>query len=228
MKTAIVTGGSRGIGKATVELFLSKGFNVIAVAKDAVRLEKMAYELKSQNLTVMAADLSNAGTVNQLSSKILRQVETIDVLVNNAGVFRQGEMLKEEDSVLADLLNTNVLSVYYLTKGLQSTFKTGTHIFTVCSIASLSGYADSGSYATTKFALLGLTKSLRKELIPQKVKVTAVLPGATLTDSWAGVNLPADRFIGAEDIAKAIGSAYEMGDSAVVEEILIRPLMGDI
>ena len=102
------------------------------------------------------------------------------------------------------------------------------HIFNLCSIASIKAYPNGGSYAISKFALLGFSKCLREELKPLGIRVTAVMPGATYTSSWDGVDLPEKRFIPVEDIAETIFSAYKLSGRSVVEEILIRPQLGDI
>jgi short-subunit dehydrogenase len=102
------------------------------------------------------------------------------------------------------------------------------HVFHICSIASLMAFPQSGSYSISKFALLGFSKSLRQELLHTNVKVTSVMPGATLTDSWAGVDLPAERFMEAKDVADIIWASYNLSKSAVVEEIVLRPMQGDI
>jgi short-subunit dehydrogenase len=102
------------------------------------------------------------------------------------------------------------------------------YIFNICSIASIQAYAHGGSYSVSKFALLGFTKSLREELKPHNIRVTAVLPGATLTQSWAGVALPAQRFMPAEDIAQSIFDIYNLSPRTVVEELILRPQLGDI
>ena len=102
------------------------------------------------------------------------------------------------------------------------------HIFNVCSIASLAAYAGSGSYSISKFALLGFSKSLREELKKDRIKVTSIMPGATYTSSWEGVGLPESRFMGAKDVADTIWSAYSLSPSAVIEDIIMRPLEGDI
>jgi short-subunit dehydrogenase len=98
----------------------------------------------------------------------------------------------------------------------------------MCSTASITAYTNGGSYCVSKFALYGLSKVLREELKPHGVKVTAILPGATYTASWEGVDLPPERFMKAEDVASAISNAYGMSPGAVAEEILIRPQLGDI
>jgi short-subunit dehydrogenase len=102
------------------------------------------------------------------------------------------------------------------------------HIFNMCSTASITAYVNGGSYAITKFGLLGMSKVLREELKPFQIKVTAILPGATKTASWEGTDLPDSRFMTAKDVASALWACYSMGPSAVVEEILMRPLPGDI
>jgi NADP-dependent 3-hydroxy acid dehydrogenase YdfG len=89
-------------------------------------------------------------------------------------------------------------------------------------------YTNGGSYCVSKFALYGLTKVLRAELMPHDIRVTAILPGATLTASWEGVDLPPERFMKPEDVAESVYSAYTVSRHSVVEEILIRPQLGDL
>jgi hypothetical protein len=89
-------------------------------------------------------------------------------------------------------------------------------------------YSNGGSYAISKFALLGFSKCLRSELKGHGIRVTAVMPGATLTESWRGTDLNEDRFMKAEDVAETIYSAYTLSDRSVVEEIILRPQLGDL
>ena len=98
----------------------------------------------------------------------------------------------------------------------------------MCSVASILAYPNGGSYSISKFALLGFSKVLREELKTQGIKVTAILPGATWSDSWQGVDFPEDRLMQASDIALAVWSAYNLSRAAVVEELLIRPQLGDL
>jgi short-subunit dehydrogenase len=98
----------------------------------------------------------------------------------------------------------------------------------MCSIASIVAYDAGGTYSLVKHALLGFSKSLRKEGMALGIRVTALLPGATLTDSWAGVDLPADRFMKPSSVAKVCYTAFEINLDTVMEEVLIRPLLGDI
>lgn len=229
-KSIIISGGSQGIGKALVKKFLENGFQVFTCARNAEKLESLKNEFNHPLLHTFVADLSHKKQVSNFAQWILNQETKIDVLINNAGYFLPGQIQNEEDGVLESQIEANLYSAYHLTKAiLPSMQKSNTgHIFTICSTASITAYTAGGSYCISKFALLGFTKVLREELKTQGIKVTAVLPGATLTPAWDGVNLPDSRFIPAEDIANTIFSAYMMSASTVIEEILIRPQLGDI
>ena len=101
-------------------------------------------------------------------------------------------------------------------------------IVNICSVASLQAYSGGGSYSISKHALLGFSRNLRDELKPTGVRVTAVMPGAVLTDSWSGVNLPEERFIDVEDLADLIAGVLRLSPRTVVEDIIVRPQPGDI
>lgn len=233
-KTIVVTGCTKGIGLAVVQTFAKLGFNVAGCARNQADLLRLDNELQTINPngkhTLFTCDVSKKEEVLQFIDDINAAYQKVDVLVNNAGVFIPGKVIEEKDGTLEHLFQTNVNSAYYMSKGFLPPMmeaKSG-HIFNICSIASLQAYEAGGSYSISKFAMLGLSKQLRHELKNFGVRVTAVMPGATLTDSWAGVDLPADRFIQAEDVAKTIQAVYELSSSADVEEIVIRPQLGDI
>jgi short-subunit dehydrogenase len=229
-KSVIISGGSQGIGKALVKKFLREGFNVYTCGRQAEKLTALEQELSNPALKTLVADLSQKNQVIDFANWILTHEKSIDVLINNAGFFMPGQIQNEEEGVLEAQIEANLYSAYHLTKALLPSFqarKSG-HIFTICSTASITAYTAGGSYCISKFALLGFTKVLREELKTQGIKVTAVLPGATLTPAWDGVDLPDSRFIPADDVAETIYSAYQMSPSTVLEEILIRPQLGDI
>ena len=128
------------------------------------------------------------------------------------------------------MMETNLYSAYHLTRKIMPSLLNSdqAHIFNMCSIASKIAYPNGGSYSISKFALLGFSKVLREELKEQGVKVTAVLPGATWSASWEGADFPEDRLMQAQDIADAVFGALRLGPAAVVEEIVIRPQLGDL
>lgn len=229
-KLAVITGGSKGIGKAIVEKFSRGGYEVAVCARNLESLQQLKTELAPAAVHIFKADVSLKKEVEAFGEFVLGLGLPVSVLVNNAGVFIPGKLLEEDDSHLPLQLDTNLMSAYYLTRKLVNRVKTAenAHIFNICSIASLLAHPYSGSYSISKFALLGFSKSLRQELLKTSVKVTSVMPGATLTDSWAGTDLPDTRFIRAEDVAEAVWAAFKLSPSAVVEEIVIRPQLGDL
>jgi short-subunit dehydrogenase len=233
-RLAVVTGGSKGIGKAVVVKLVSEGFDVITCARSSNDLEALESEIATNfqegRIHWQSADLSERSDINGFLDFVKSFERDVDILVNNTGVFIPGQINNEEEGVLEKTMETNVYSAYHLTRGILPQMMEGKkgHIFTICSTASITAYPNGGSYCISKFALLGMTKVLREELKPYHVKVTALLPGATLTASWEGTDLPEDRFMKAEDVADTIWTAYSLSNGAVIEEVLLRPVLGDI
>lgn len=226
-KTAVITGGSKGIGLALVKRFLEQGFKVVSVSRSMGELSPLQDQYGSQ-LVVMFADLSQKQAVLDTAQTILQQIESIDVLINNAGVFLPGAITQESDEDFELQMALNLNASYYLTKRLIPNLAKGGYVFNICSTASEKAYANGSSYCISKHALLGFTKVLRAELMNQGIAVSAVLPGPTLTDSWEGTDLPASRFIQTEAIANTILMAWENRSSMVMEQITLRPMLGDI
>ncbi len=222
-KTIVVTGGTKGIGRAIVDKFAKEGFTVLTCA----RTEEDNFP---ENVHFFKADMSKKVEVLAFANFVKTTVNQVDILVNNTGFFLPGQIHNEEEGILETMIETNLYSAYHLTRALVSDMierKEG-YIFNICSTASITAYTNGGSYCISKFAMLGMSKVLREELKPHHVRVTSILPGATLTNSWAGVELPAERFIAPEDIAQVIWTAYNLPDSTVLEEILLRPMLGDL
>lgn len=232
-KHVLVTGGTRGIGLAIVKAFAASGFDVSFNGRETSKAQAIAQQLQKEYSDVTihgyGADLSTKEGCEKLHQAISTNGCTLDVLVNNAGYFVPGSVLAEPDGALEQQMAANVYSAYYTTRLFASDLiHSKGHIFNMCSIASITAYSNGGAYCMSKFALLGFSKVLRESLKPNAVRVTAVLPGATYTDSWAGSDLPIERLMAAEDIAAAILACYQMSNRTVVEELIIRPQLGDI
>ncbi|MBP9924414.1 MAG: SDR family oxidoreductase [Cyclobacteriaceae bacterium] len=232
-KLIVVTGGTKGIGRAVLERFASNGFDLATCARKQADLNALKSDLENKykvKVFVQAGDMSDKNQVKGFTEFINKLNRPVDVLVNNSGNFIPGQILDEPDGTLEEMIAGNVYSAYYTTRGLAAKMKSNKsgHIFNMCSIASIKAYPNGGSYAISKFALLGFSKVLREELKEHSIRVTAVLPGATKTASWAGSTLPGSRFIKPEDVAEAIFSANSLSLNAVVEELIIRPQLGDI
>jgi NAD(P)-dependent dehydrogenase (short-subunit alcohol dehydrogenase family) len=232
-RSILVTGGTKGIGRAIIERFAKEAFDVYTCARNAHDLEALESSLLEQHpdIQVLAvqADLSKKEEVIRFAEKV--KTRTIpDVLVNNTGIFLPGALHDEPDGNFELMMHTNLFSAYYLNRAFvhEMIVRRSGHIFSMGSIAGLTAYPNGGSYAVSKWAMLGMTKCLREELKPHQIKVTSILPGATLTDSWAGVDLPVARFVRPADVAESVWSAYNLSPQTVVEEVIIRPQLGDI
>ncbi|AWW31556.1 short-chain dehydrogenase [Echinicola strongylocentroti] len=232
-KSILVTGGTKGIGKAIIRRFASEGFAIFTCARGQEDLAQLKREIESDfpavEFAYKVADLSKKEEVKALAEAV-KEVFVPDVLVNNTGVFLPGAIHDEPDGNFELMMQTNLYSAYYLVREFAQEMisrKSG-HIFSMGSIAGLTAYANGGSYAISKWAMRGMTQCLRQELLPHQIKVTSVMPGATLTASWEGVDIPEERFMKAVDVAESVWSAYNLSPQSVVEEIVIRPQLGDL
>lgn len=234
MKNAVITGATKGIGRAVAEKLAAQGFNLAVCARNPVDIGDLQARLveKHPGTKVFASmvDMAEKEQVMNFADDIKAQFQHIDILVNNAGIFVPGSIHEEAEGMLEKMMAVNLYSAYYLTKALLPGMiqrKKG-HIFNLCSTASHKAYANGGSYSITKFALLGFSKNLREELKPHNIKVTSISPGPTKTASWEGFEAPEDRLMPAADIAQVIWSAYNLAPQTVIEDIVLRPMLGDI
>jgi len=229
----IITGASRGLGKAIAEIFAENGHHLYLTAMGEVRLYKSIEELtnKYPSVTVKAKpfDLSKKEQAQAFGEWCLLNAEP-DVLVNNAGSFAGANVHDEEEGALEEMIATNLFSAYHLTRAIVPAMKRkrSGHIFNMSSIAGLKAYPGGGSYSISKYALRGFSVNLREELKPFNIKVTTVFPGATYTDSWAASGMDKKRFMEAKDVAKMIYAASQLSPQACVEDIILRPQLGDI
>jgi short-subunit dehydrogenase len=235
----IITGASRGFGKAIAGKFAGNGYHLYITSRNEAALYKAMGELQTKypnaNIRAKAFDLSIKDQAKAFGQWILSLDISVDILVNNAGAFLPGNIYDEEEKTLEEMIGTNLYSAYHLTRALlpkmmQQDVSSGSrgHIFNMCSIASLKAYANGGSYSISKFALGGFSKNLREEMKPYFIKVTAVYPGAAYTDSWTGSGVDKKRIMEARDIADMIFAASQLSPQATVEDIVLRPQLGDL
>lgn len=222
------------MGYAIAESFAKEGANIAITARTGVDLVRAQQDLAkaypSIQILTYAADMSKVEDVQAFAEKIKNTWGQVDVLVNNAGLFLTGDMMEEPESSLEKMMEVNLFGPVRLTRQLYDALKKsdGAHVFNVCSVASQKYFPDGGSYGVTKYALLGYTRALREEWRDRGIKVTAVLPGATFTRSWEGSNIDPQRLMQPEDIGQAIVSTWKMGNTALIEELIMRPPLGDI
>jgi short-subunit dehydrogenase len=229
----IITGASRGLGRAIAEIFAESGHDLYITSMNEVKLHKTVEELmnKYPEIIVMAKpyDLSKKEQARAFGQWCLKNCSP-DILVNNAGNFAGSNVYNEEEGALEEMIETNLYSAYHLTRVIVPAMieKRSGHIFNMSSIAGLKAYPGGGSYSISKFALRGFSVNLREELKSHNIKVTTVFPGAAYTDSWASSGIDEKRFLESADIAKMIYAASRLSPQACVEEIILRPQLGDI
>ncbi len=229
----VITGASKGLGKAFAKQYAATGNTLYLCSRNEKQLNETAIATKEQyplcTIYTMAVDLSIKEDVMKFGAWCLG-FAVPDILINNAGRFIPGSVHSEEEGVLEEMIGTNLYSAYHLTRillpGMMERMQG--HVFNICSIASLQAYSNGGSYSISKFALLGFSKNLREEMKPYGIKVTSVMPGAAYTDSWIGSGIDEQRIMQADDVARMVYAASQLSPQACVEEIVIRPQLGDL
>ena len=229
----IITGASKGLGRAMALQFAAGNNTLLVCARGEVGLYNLVQEIQTHfpdtTIKAMPIDMAKKDDIQTFANWCL-SFGTPDVVINNAGTFLPGSISEEEEGILETMITTNLYSAYHLTRALLPAMiasKSG-HIFNICSIASFTAYSNGGSYSISKFALHGFNKNLREELKPKGIKVTGVFPGAAYTDSWSGSGIDPQRIMEADDIAKMVLAATKLSAQGVVEDIILRPQLGDL
>ncbi|MEM1095329.1 MAG: SDR family oxidoreductase [Bacteroidota bacterium] len=233
MPTTVITGASQGLGAAIATAFaVLPEARLVLAARNEAKLNGVAaacQALGAQTL-VQPCDVTDEDAVAALARVTLGAFGVPDVLINNAGVFLAAPF---HETRLADFrwqLDVNLVSAFMVTQAFLAPMREqqrGT-IFFMGSVASLQGYPRGAAYAAAKHGLLGLARTLREETKADGLRITTVFPGATLTPSWDGFDGPTDRLMPPEDVAQAIVDVYRLSGRSVVEELLLRPQLGDL
>lgn len=229
----VITGGSKGIGKALATKFASEKYNVFICARNKQRLDEVAGEINKSfpnSVKTFVADFSDNAQVLHFAQWLLDKKMNIDILINNAGTFIPGSVHDEEKGTMETMMQVNFFSAYHLTRALLPAMmqKRSGHIFNMCSIAALQAYSNGGAYSISKHALMGFSRNLREEMKPYHIKVTAVYPGAVYTSSWAEAGVAPERIMEVKDIADLIFTTSCLSPRACVEDVVVRPIEGDL
>ena len=235
MPLVLITGASQGIGAAIAEIF-SEAYSGEAklglVARTEDKLADVAERCRSFGAVAEAfpCDVTDEAAVVAMANTVRSRYGTPNVLVNNAGAFIPGSFSETDTASFRSQIATNLTSAFLVTRAfLGGMVERGSgDVMFMGSVASVRGYPGGVSYCAAKHGLLGLARALREETKDDGIRVMSLLPGATRTASWDGTDLPDERFIDPKDIAHAALDAHRLSSRAVVEEILIRPELGDI
>jgi 3-oxoacyl-[acyl-carrier protein] reductase len=228
-----ITGASSGIGRAAAIEFAKTGAKVFASGRRVAELERINTELDSDKISVevFPCNVASHTNVDQTVKKILANSK-IDCLVNNAGIT--SFKLAEENSLneINDIIQTNLLGSIYAIKAVlpQMISNSGGTIINILSVVTKKTFTKSSIYSASKMGLLGYTNSLREEVRKYNIKVINVIPGATATPIWSKEirNQFSDRMMTSEDIARVLVWAFLQKENLVTEELLLRPIEGDL
>ncbi len=230
----LITGASQGIGAAIAKAFAVevRGVKLALVARSEARLAAVAKVCAKlgAKVAVFPCDVTDEAAVTALAAAVTKRFGTVDVLVNNAGKFAGAPFLKFGLADFDRMIATNLRSAFLVSQAfVPAMAKRGRgDVFNISSIAGQIAYPGGAGYSAAKFGLTGLSKVMRAELKTHGVRVCCVHPGATATPSWDGSGVPESRMMPAEDIAKSIVDIYRLSRRTVVEEIVLRPQLGDI
>jgi short-subunit dehydrogenase len=233
-KNALITGATKGIGRAVSIAFAKQGINLSICSRNEKELTDFKSELHevSPKITVVTllADCSKRDEVINFAAFTEKKLGFVDIIVNNVGMYKHVSILNDSEDSFQKQIDTNLMPSYelyrFFGKSMVSVGKG--HIFNICSVAALNPIAEAGVYSVTKYALLGLNKVMRLEMQGHGVKVTAIIPGSTLTDSWKGIEVDKNTMVLPEDVASAITNILNMSAGANVDELIIKPAPGQI
>jgi short-subunit dehydrogenase len=234
MENALITGATKGMGRSIAIAFAKEGINLAICSRNLNDLSAFKAELHKINPDVkvftVVADGSNKNELLQFGGSAEQELGFISIIVNNLGMYEYSGILDDNEDAFEKMINTNLMPAYQLYRYFGKTMIAASkgHIFNICSIAALNPIAEAGIYSVTKAALLSLTKVMRLEMQVHGIKVTAIIPGSTLTDSWKGMVVEQDKMVSPEDIASAIVNIYKMSPGANVDEMIIKPAGGQV
>jgi 3-oxoacyl-[acyl-carrier protein] reductase len=230
-KTAVITGGTSGIGLALAKAFLQNGYHVAISGRNQERLQIAKRELAQQGAQIIAfeCDVRQPASIEKFFNQIKKQFSAIDVLVNNAGV---AHALAPVDQLAIEIWNevieTNLTGTFLVTRAALPMMRAGSTIVNNLSVAALQPFAGMAAYNASKFGAMGFTQALREDLRSRGIRVLALIPGATDTDIWGQFwpEAPREKMISPETVAAAVLHAVSAPPEAAIEEIRIGPAAG--
>jgi NAD(P)-dependent dehydrogenase (short-subunit alcohol dehydrogenase family) len=232
-KVALITGGNQGIGLAIAAALATEGCNLVISGRNESTLKQAAKTLARHDVQTMtvACDVRSESSVASLVAGAKKWFRRVDILINNAGVahanFPIAELpLKDWRAVI----DTNLTGMFLVTQAALPLMKRGGTIVNNLSVSAKTAFPGMAGYTAAKHGGLGFTKTLREELWPKKIRVIALLAGATRTDIWDSfwADAPREKMMSAESVAEAVVSAILLPPESTIEELVIRPTGGSL
>jgi NADP-dependent 3-hydroxy acid dehydrogenase YdfG len=226
IKKVVIIGGSSGIGLASANLFIKKGYFVIVLSRDGIMLSKQ----EKNKFNFIKLNIKNINEIKDCVRHISKKWGKIDILINSAGIGRDKAFDKLEESDYYSVFETNVKGLIFSTKLFSKIMKKGSIIFQLSSIAGIKGFKDWSVYSASKFAVEGFSKSIREDLRDKKIKLTVLQLGSVDTPFYNYKKKSEKKdFIKTDTVANSILNIVQLNDKkAVVENIFINNFVGDL
>lgn len=230
--SVVITGASRGIGRNIAQAFAREtDFALLLIARtksDLKDTQTLCSNIGNNKIAIAPCDAAKVKSVKKI--KLPKDFPAPKVIINNAGSFLLKSLQKTTHEEFAQQIEANLYSAVNITNRFLDDLKNKSTslIINICSVGALEGLGDSGAYSASKHALLGYTRSLRKELIETGIGVTAINLGQTQSTSWEGSLIDRDLLIDPNDVAKIILNLTQLSPRTVVEEIIVKPQHGRV
>lgn len=223
-RTAVVTGASRGIGRAIVKRLAGEGMRVVAVARSREALESLARELPGSVIPA-AADIRDPEAVNGVRDLALERLGRVDILVNNAGLAHFGLIEDISPEQWDEMFDVNLKGAYLFCRAFVPHMKErrSGHIINIASVAGLVTFPRGAGYCASKWGMIALTETLMQELKPYELKVSVICPGSVKTDF--GGTPPRDYSLRPEDVAAMVATVAAQPQGVILNQVVMRPLV---
>jgi 3-oxoacyl-[acyl-carrier protein] reductase len=232
-KVALVTGANRGIGLAIAHALAAEGCRLVITGRNQGELAKAGRELRRHKIEVLplACDVRDPKAVESLVRQIKKQFRRLDVLVNNAGIGHDNRSVADLSyETWREVIDTNLNGMFLVTHAALPLMKRGGVIANNLSIAAKRVFPGSSAYNASKYGALGFTDTLREELRPKRIRVIALLPGATDTAIWNTLwpDAPRKKMMSAQTVATALVNAVMLPENSTMEELVLLPAAGTL